>query len=345
MKKIRFTAIFMTVAILLTTVPALAAAPGSSTDPLISKSYMDGNYCNQIMSTPLTNLQNAMIVLRYKLNHVHPTGTGINYHNVTAGNSVSLKSGSELSIVSGSLVLSASNGTVIDVTDGNTVASGQNLKERHHYILAANTSASFSVLGDSKLSLCGDAKISGEPAIQFSDVKDWVWFYEPVYYSVQKGLINGRSSTIFDPNGNITIAETIKLASCLHQLYNTGMVSLRNGYPWYSTYVSYAESNGIISKAYSNYDAKITRDEFVHIFYSALPTDEYKAINSVASDSIPDIKTGSNYSDEIYTFYRAGILTGVNDTGAFKPNNNILRCEVSAIVMRMLESDARRTIN
>ena len=108
--------------------------------------------------------------------------------------------------------------------------------------------------------------------------------------------------------------------------------------------MDFASQNRITTKIYQNYNAKITRSEFVSIFYAALPVTEYAVINSVASDAIPDIKTSDSNSTQIYSFYRAGILTGSDTKGTFYPYNNIKRSEVAAIVTRMFEKTARKSI-
>ena len=116
---------------------------------------------------------------------------------------------------------------------------------------------------------------------------------------------------------------------------------------WYDSYVSYAVANGIIEKDYASYTAaqmntEISREEFVHIFHGAEST--YKAINQVADDAIPDVKTGDAFAAEIYDFYRAGILTGSDANGTFYPTASIKRSEVSAILIRMYDSSVRKSV-
>lgn len=86
-------------------------------------------------------------------------------------------------------------------------------------------------------------------------------------------------------------------------------------------------------------NASATRREFVHIFFPAM--DSYKAINSVADNAIPDVKLGDKCADEIYAFYRAGILTGSDKQGSFRPDSTIVRSEVAAILIRMYDASAR----
>jgi len=90
-------------------------------------------------------------------------------------------------------------------------------------------------------------------------------------------------------------------------------------------------------------DDYISRQEYVYIFYDALPASEYTAINSVADNSIPDVPMSltSKYAQRIYTFYRAGILIGSDPQGTCKPEANILRSEVATILTRMFHPSAR----
>ncbi len=54
----------------------------------------------------------------------------------------------------------------------------------------------------------------------FSDVKDTNWFSENVKTAYELGFMNGKSEGKFDPDGSITVAEGITMASRLHAIYN-----------------------------------------------------------------------------------------------------------------------------
>ena len=54
----------------------------------------------------------------------------------------------------------------------------------------------------------------------FSDVTDANWFSENVKTAYELGFMNGKSKGKFDPNGNVTVAEGITMASRLHAIYN-----------------------------------------------------------------------------------------------------------------------------
>ena len=183
----------------------------------------------------------------------------------------------------------------------------------------------------------------------FADVPSDSWYYSSVKAAWENNLIDGVTANEFKPNATLTVAQTIKLAAALHQLDRTGEVSLKNGGAnWYDSYVNYAVVNGIIEKDYANYtqaqmNAPVTRGEFVHIFHGA--EEAYKAINTVADNAIPDVKTTDKFAAEIYELYRAGILTGSDAKGTFHSASTIKRSEAAAILLRMFEASARVSID
>ena len=159
------------------------------------------------------------------------------------------------------------------------------------------------------------------------------------------GLINGKSADTFAPNMNMTWAEAIKLACCLN-LLNDGKDpnSLGNGsVVWYSTYMDYALANGFIDQDMTSVaDTYITRGEYVTIFARALPDSVFNAKNTIPNGSIPDVAGPTTEQQKaIYKFYRAGIINGTDAYGTFKPNDNVIRAEVAAILVRIVAPENR----
>jgi len=320
---------------------AVAASPGSAEDPLVSQSYVDGDYSSKVLNEASQSLKNSVAILEYKLNQLSSV-SGMSSHmlNAASGKRITANPGSSFILLSGSASVQSATGTLIDLTEGRTLAMGGTLSAGHSYVAAENSIIVLNVNSTARLSCMGDVNVTST-TVSFNDVTASNWFYEDVLYAVDRGIIDGRSEEVFDPENNLTVAEAIKLGACMHQLYYTGSITLTNGNPWYMSYVEYAALNGILTKTYPDYDAKISREEFVNIFYSALPSSEYNVINSVGDDAIPDVKPSDPYYSRIITFYRAGILTGMTDYLDFCPKDNIRRSEVSALVRRMLEKDAR----
>ena len=179
---------------------------------------------------------------------------------------------------------------------------------------------------------------------QFADVPSDAWYYENVSAAYEYGLINGRSATSFAPDSTLTVAEAVKLAATVHSIYETGSASFASSNPWYQTYVDYALENGILSAARTDYNTPASRAVFASVLASALPADALTAINSVDDGAIPDVPMSASYADAVYLLYRAGVLTGSDSAGTFRPDSTIKRSEAAAIVTRMADPSLRQRI-
>ena len=181
--------------------------------------------------------------------------------------------------------------------------------------------------------------------LPFYDVDSNDWFYEPVRSAWEADLIDGVTARYYMPENTLTVAQAVKLAAALHQKQSVGFVTLQNGgMHWYDNYVNYAVTNGLIEAAYQSKSAEgmnapVTRAEFVHILSKLLRTG---AVNTV--NSIPDVKAGDAYADEIFAFYRAGILTGSDRLGTFHPESSLKRSEAAAILVRLYDASQRQYI-
>ena len=180
----------------------------------------------------------------------------------------------------------------------------------------------------------------------FTDVPATEWYQKEVANAYELGLINGKSETSFDPNGNMTIAEAITLASRTKNNYGTADYDFTAsaGEEWFAPYVKYATDNGIIKAGeYSDYNALATRGQMAKIFAAALPASEYGAINSVTS--VPDVDKNADYAAAVLKLYNAGIVMGNDAYGTFNPNNNIIRAEAAAIINRIANKGNRLSKN
>ena len=179
----------------------------------------------------------------------------------------------------------------------------------------------------------------------FYDVDSNDWFYEPVKSAWQNDLIDGVTARYFKPERSLTVAQGVKLAAALHQKQSVGFVTLQNGGAhWYDNYVNYAVANSLIEAAYQSKSAEdmnkaVTRAEFVHILSKLLNAGTINTVNN-----IPDVKSGDAYADEIFAFYRAGILTGSDRLGTFHPESSLKRSEAAAILVRLYDATQRQYI-
>ncbi|HHX53385.1 MAG TPA: S-layer homology domain-containing protein, partial [Clostridiales bacterium] len=175
--------------------------------------------------------------------------------------------------------------------------------------------------------------------LPFIDVSPDAWYYGDVKTAYETGLINGRSATVFAPDENMTYAEAVKLAACMHQLKNDGKVTLTTGEPWYITYVNYAKQKKLISGDLV-WNDKATRAGYMQIFAQVLP-DISDPLNNIADGSIPDVPMSHKNAAAIYKLYRYGIVQGVDALHNCNPGSNIKRSEVAAILTRMMNESKR----
>ena len=181
----------------------------------------------------------------------------------------------------------------------------------------------------------------------FQDVKKSDWFYTSVVTVYEKGLMNGKGNSRFDPDGYVTVAEAVTVAARLHTLYNTGNESFGTAALWYEPYCKYAEKHGIIRRYSTNgitHEGAIeekreednvtrywstactdnaSRAFFASVLAKSLPTQALASINDLADDSLPDVVMTDQYAEEIYALYRAGVITGSDAYGTFKPDYRI----------------------
>jgi uncharacterized repeat protein (TIGR02543 family) len=176
----------------------------------------------------------------------------------------------------------------------------------------------------------------------FADVPTDAWYYFDLMYTMDIGLIKGKTADSYEPEEFFTYAEAVTLAARMHQLYTTGGITLDNGEPvWYQSYVDYALENGIISNTNYDWDAPATRADYVAIFANALPEEALPFINEVADGSIPDVPMDHPQAAAIYKLYRVGILEGVDGDHYFLPDTNIKDCEIAVVAARMMNPEAR----
>ena len=179
----------------------------------------------------------------------------------------------------------------------------------------------------------------------FYDVDSDDWFYEPVKSAWEQELIDGVTARYYMPDNTLTVAQAVKLAAALHQKQSVGFVTLQNGGThWDDNYVNYAVANSLIEAVYQSKSAEamnaaVTRAEFVHILSKLLNAGTINTVNN-----IPDVKEGDAYADEIFAFYRAGILTGSDRLGTFHPESSLKRSEAAAILVRLYDATQRQYI-
>ncbi len=177
---------------------------------------------------------------------------------------------------------------------------------------------------------------------QYTDVPTASWYAMYVQADYEFGLINGVSASRFAPNSSLTVAEAVKLAACLHRQYYTGSMTFSAAEPWYTPYIDYALQHGIVDSAPVDPTAPVTRAAFAELITAALPSDALGTVNTIANNGVPDVMLSDSFGASVYALYRAGVLTGCNSAGAFRPYATLTRAEAAAVVARAADPAFRK---
>lgn len=179
--------------------------------------------------------------------------------------------------------------------------------------------------------------------VAFSDVTEADWYYNDVHALAEMGVIAGYPNGSFNPDGEVTNAEFIKLVVSLlcAETYTTNDYMFKDVPPdeWYSDYIATAVVYGFINIAkYGDTfspDAPISRRSAAEILVNALKGEMQKAGIEVGKHETPYIDTADH---NIIALFNACIMQGELDeqTGerSFRPDTGITRAETAAVIMR-----------
>ena len=181
------------------------------------------------------------------------------------------------------------------------------------------------------------------PSEKFTDVDQSLWYHEGIDYAIQQGLMNGTSSTTFEPGSTTTRGMIVTI---LHRLEGTPAAAapsfqdVADG-QWYTDAVAWAAANGIVT----GYDANtfgpmdpITREQMAAILYRYAA---YKGCDvSGLADlySFTDAGSVSAYAETAMAWaVDAGLITGMTET-TLVPQGSATRAQASTILMRYCEN-------
>ena len=144
MKIKRLISFLLTLVLLGSPVPALAADAGSRQDPLLSRSYVDSWSSAVLSHAEATARSAAQAALDKALqthdNALHSAAARSRICTIYAGSTVALKTGDCFTVLSGDAGVTIAAGTLVDVTDGAEAVSGM-LHTAHRYIACEDLQA------------------------------------------------------------------------------------------------------------------------------------------------------------------------------------------------------------
>ena len=172
----------------------------------------------------------------------------------------------------------------------------------------------------------------------FKDMAGTQWAADAVESLYKKGIVNGRSDTVFAPNDNVTREEFAKLLVCAFHSNNSSAVAQFADIPadaWYTSYVATAAKLGIVSGKGGNLFGSgehITRQDM------AVMAARAASIEPLAGNSaFDDFNTIADYAKAyVSALTRINIING-KAQGVFAPLDTATRAEACVIIHRLLE--------
>lgn len=185
---------------------------------------------------------------------------------------------------------------------------------------------------------------------QFTDVPAGSWYADYVGGAYSYGIIDGVTSSTFEPDSCLTTEQALKIASVCHQILLTGSRTdsefVQTDSTWYSGYYNYAKKwNIIVDGDETPFGQNITRAQIAVYFSRVLLSagGNTTELNSVSSGSILDVSESDWFAGSIYRLYRWGVMTG-DGKGYMNPYSTIKRSEIAAVILRVLDPSSRTAV-
>ena len=181
--------------------------------------------------------------------------------------------------------------------------------------------------------------------VSFRDISSH-WAKSSIEFLAARDVVNGKAEGVFDPEGDVTRAEFVKmLAESMDGIdvggaKSAGFTDISSA-SWYGDYVNWAAGSGII-KGYTDGsfrpNAKITREQMAvmtkgFIDYMKVSLDTVNALTSFQDqDSI------SGYAaSQVAEMQQKGIING-NPDGTFRPQGTATRAQAAAVISGFMEA-------
>jgi len=175
----------------------------------------------------------------------------------------------------------------------------------------------------------------------FTDIEGVDWAVESINALFDKGIINGRTETLFEPNEFITREEFVKILVVAlgyqNEAYGENVFADVNDSDWFVSYVNIAYRKNLVNGIGNNNfgsGSLITRQDMTLMVYNTLQSKgiECKEGKHIFSD---EADLADYAKDAVKALYEMGIVNGVSET-EFNPKGNATRAQAAKIVYGIL---------
>ena len=341
---------------------ATAFSAGTSSDPLISLSYINDTFSPSFLAdiksaaeenfaSSVSNAEAELEKLSGKYVLTPPGYTfSVGDHPIEAkaGAVLSLAPGTSAVVDNGAAKLEVSSGEVIDLSAGEIVESGTLIRKSIRLFTTEEATATLTVYSDSALLLV-DGSFSftqgngTAPGPYFPDIPDGHWATDYIYALAEMKLVNGTGTNRFEPEATMTRAMFVTVIGRASGIepedYSVSDFSDVDIGEWYGPYVAWAAESGIVNGVGGNLfapDDPITREQMAVIImrYAEHEGSELESTNPAAD--FTDAELIDDWAAEaVGLAQRAGLITG-KEGGRFDPLGTATRSEVCTVIYRLI---------
>lgn len=177
----------------------------------------------------------------------------------------------------------------------------------------------------------------------FRDVASNAWYYEPVCFVAQKGLMTGTAAELFSPDITVNRATLI---SVLYRLEGSPSISGANPFAdvaadaWYADAVLWAKAYGIaagIDASTFAPEQTLTREQAAVLLYNYAAYKGYATKPRFDLSGYADQASISPWAAEALSWARAeGIINGIG-ASTLEPQGSATRAQLAAMLMRFVD--------
>lgn len=185
--------------------------------------------------------------------------------------------------------------------------------------------------------------------LPFEDVSEKSWYYDPVKYCYENGIMNGVSDTEFNPTGTVTREqfvqalankEGVDLSAYADAAADTPFTDVPAG-KWYSNAIEWARANDIVagvSATKFGLGVKVTREQIATMFmrYASLKGQKTDFdLPESDENTFLDISSVSSWAQEGVNYAIAvGIYKG-DSSNNIRPKAEATRMELATVLQRV----------
>jgi len=335
-----------------------ASTPGTTEDPLITRSYLEGAFAQSLRADISGRLGVVSAVADARLNELftnyvrYDFARGFRPVSLTDGDMILLTAGSSFILLSGTAVISVTSGEVINISSGSAVATGSQLTLYQRYFCTEETSAR--IIADATLTGQVDGRYyislqnPPEPPLPFIDVSESDWYYAAVEFVYREGLYQGTSANTFSPTVPMTRGMFVTVLHRVDRLPATGQGGMFSDVTdpsqYYYNAVTWANTTGIVTgypDGTFRPDDSITREQMAVTMYRyAAYKGRDMTMNSAIFNTFPDRGNVSGYAVDALRWATTWRIINGSD-GYIVPLGTATRAEVAQIILNYINRIGR----